>query len=97
LTLQDDDEIRLFAADETLSRDDGFHSGQEVAFCASFPNVAPQTESFLYDLSRRFLSYEDYFGFRIKFAKLSSGLDPIHFRESDVQQNQVRFQFFGFV
>ena len=45
-------------------------------------NVAPrsQTESLLHYLSRRFLSHENYFGFRGKFAKLLTGLDSIQFR-----------------
>lgn len=61
-------------------------------------NVAPrsQTESLLHYLSRRFLSHENYFGFRGKFAKLLTGLDSIQFRKSDVQQYQVRLQFSRF-
>ena len=47
-------------------------------------------------LSRRFLSHENYFGFRGKFAKLLTGLDSIQFWKSDVQQYQVRLQFSRF-
>jgi hypothetical protein len=55
------------------------------------------TESFFNHLSRSFLTQENYFSGRYKCANPPSGLDAIHRRQPDVQQNQIRFQFHRFL
>lgn len=44
---------------------------------------------------RTFFSHEDDFRFRDKFANLFGHVDSIHTWKSDVQQNQIRLEFFG--
>jgi len=92
-------EARLGAADKPLPSKYGFNSRQEITFGTRFYNVCPrpQVKSFLYDVGRRLLTQEDYFGFRGKFPNLPCSTDSIQGGESDVKQDQIRFQFFRFL
>ena len=87
--------VAITATDKRLSQQACFHSSEQLASGLCLDNVAPCAEAkgFLHHLSRRFLSQEDDFRFREKFANLSSGFDSVQTWESDVQQNQIRLQF----
>ena len=64
-----------------------------------FKNVAPcsHAESVLHYLGRKLLTQKKYFGVGCQLADSSSGFDSIKFGKTDVEQNQVRLQFFCFV
>ncbi len=55
----------------------------------------PQAKGLLHHIQRRLQTQEDYFGFRNKMANLSSGVNSIQSGESDVEDDQIRFQFFA--
>ncbi len=57
----------------------------------------PQVESFLHNISRRFLTQEDNSGLWGEFADLASGCDTVQVWEPDIEHNQVRFQLTGFL
>jgi hypothetical protein len=63
----------LQATDKLNSRKDRLHSSDKVGSCLVFYNVAPraQAKGQLHHVRRRFLSQEDDFSFRDKFADLS--------------------------
>jgi transposase len=48
-------------------------------------------------IGRRFLTHEEYFGFGGEPSDSSSGFDSVQTWESNIQQNQVGLQFFGFL
>ena len=64
-----------------------------------FDNVAkrPYAKSCLHHIGRRFLTYKEYFEFGGELADSSSGFDSIQCWKPDVEHNQVRLQFFGFL
>src|SRR6266480_369566 len=82
--------VAITATDKRLSQQACFHSSEQLASGLCLDNVAPCAEAkgFLHHLSRRFLSQEDDFRFREKFANLSSGFDSVQTWESAVQQIQ---------
>ena len=60
-------------------------------------SYSARAQSFLYDVERIVLAYEDDFGARGEIPDAPGGLDSIQLWETEVQQNQVWFQFFGFL
>jgi len=71
------------------------YSSKQVAPGFGFQNVAAgiQANRFLNHIRRRFLTQENYFRSRGKFANLPSSLNTAQSGKADVQQNQVRFEF----
>jgi hypothetical protein len=57
----------------------------------------PQAESFLRYVDGRPLTHEEYFALRARLPDLSSHFYSIEGGKTDVEHNQVRFQFFGFM
>jgi hypothetical protein len=86
----------LQATDKRHSRKDRIHSGDKVGSALVFYNVAPraQAKGHLHHVRRRFLSQEDDFRVRDKFADLSSCFDSVQTWEANVQHNQIRSQFY---
>ena len=72
---------------------------QEISADPDFQNIAEgsQVKSFLGDVGGRFLSHEDDFRIRGKFAHKAGGVESIEEREADVKKNQVRLQVGGFL
>ncbi len=79
-----------------LSQENRVHSRQQIAVSRCLYNIAPSADakSFLHYVGRSLLSRKDYLGFRSNAADLSSGFDSVQRWESDVQENQIRLQFF---
>ena len=57
----------------------------------------PQGKSLLYHIGRGLLADKKYLGLGGKLADSSSRFDSVQGRKPDVEHNQVRSQFFGFV
>jgi hypothetical protein len=57
----------------------------------------PQAESFLRYIDGRPLTHEEYFALRAGLPDLSSHFYSIEGGKADVEHNQGRFQFFGFM
>ena len=87
----------ILSANKSPPLENRVYCGQKVVSDLGFDNVAgcSQAQSFLNDIGRRFLADEEDLGVGDKFADLSSGLDAIHLGESNVEENQVWFQFGG--
>ena len=87
------------AADKLPAIKNRLDSSEQVGCSLCLRNVAPcsQAKGCLHQLWGRFLRHEDYLGFRCEFANLSSGFDSIQRWESDIEENQVRLQFFSFL
>lgn len=65
------------------------HSRRQVPSGPCLRNVSQRShaESFLHHVGGGLLGQEDYFGLRGTSANLSSRIDPVQGRESDVEQN----------
>jgi len=85
-------------ADKLFSLKYCFHCREQVASSASFHDITLRTqfESFFDHIRRRFLGDENYFRMGNKLAYLSSCFNPIQSGEADIEQDQIRVEFFSF-
>jgi hypothetical protein len=90
---------RQSATDELPVSADRLNRGQQVDSGASFHHIAyrPKAKSFFHDFGRGFLAYKNYLGFGGDLADSPSGFDSVQAWKSDVEHNQLRLQFFGFL
>lgn len=88
--------LSLHPTDKRHSGTNRIHSSDKVGSCLFFYNVAlcAQAKGHLHHVRRRFLSQEDDFRTRDKFADLSSCFDSVQAWEANVQHNQIRSQFY---
>jgi len=88
---------RQAGTDKLLALNHRFHSGYQLTSRMCFNNVAScaQAESFSHHIGRRFLTQEYYVGFRGQLANSPSGFDSVQFWQTDIEQYQIRSQFFS--
>ena len=81
-----------------IAQNDRLYCRKQFVFGTRFHDIPQraQTESFFHHIGGGFLSHKDYFGFRRESANFPGGLESIQTGEPDVQQDQVRMQFFRF-
>jgi hypothetical protein len=88
---------RETATHESLTIEYGVDRGQQVSPGRQLLNVTmgAQTERLSYDIRRGLLAHEEKSCVGGQLADLFRGLESIHLRQVDIEQNQIRLQFFG--
>ena len=85
------------ATHESLAREYGVDRGQQVSRGRYLLNVTmgAQTERLSHDIRRGLLAHEEKSCVGGEPADLFSDLESMHLRQVDIEQNQIRLQFFG--
>src|ERR1700722_13382112 len=85
--------------EELFLLENGVYGGQQFPRSTNFNDVArySQAKKLLRHSGIGFLTQDKYFGVWDEFADSSSRFDSIQFGKTDIEQNQVRFQFLRFL
>ena len=88
---------RETATHESLAREYGVDRGQQVSRGRYLVNVTmgAQTERLSHDVRRGLLAHEEKSCVGGEPADLFRDLESMHLRQVDIEQNQIRLQFFG--
>src|SRR5215467_3232784 len=83
-------------ADKLLATQHGVHSRQQLRSCIDLDDIArcARTHGFLHDIRGGFLAYKQNDGAGRDLTYFAGGLYAIQPWKSDIQQNQIRLQFF---
>src|SRR6516225_11322019 len=86
-------------ANEPLALKNRLDSGYQITLGKWFMNISPcaEAKSFSHYIRRRFLTEKQDFPVRNELLHMSANFYPIQPRKTDVEQNQVWFQFAGFL